>query len=60
MKKILLTRGYEAVVSDMDYRRVSQLKWHAIAASDAGVYNVYAYNQHTFHLRTHGAYSVGT
>lgn len=38
MKRIPLTQGYEALVSDEDYERVSALKWYAAVTSRNYVY----------------------
>ncbi len=40
MKKIELTKGYEAIVDDEDFERVNQYKWHAFERRDKKV--VYA------------------
>src|SRR5580658_2281017 len=44
MKIVKLTKGYEAVVDDEDFLRVSQFKWHVaeIKRRDGSVRNVYA------------------
>ena len=34
MKEIQLSQGYVALVSDKDYRRVSQFKWSAMRARE--------------------------
>lgn len=38
MKRIPLTQGYEALVSDEDYERVSALKWYAAEMKPGYVY----------------------
>lgn len=40
MKKIPLTRGYEAIVDDVDYPSVSQYKWHAVPKGPGLIYAV--------------------
>jgi AP2 domain/HNH endonuclease len=48
MKRISITQGYTALVSDRDYSRVSRLKWHAWIDRhpDGSVRNVYAYHSY--------------
>lgn len=38
MRRIPLTQGYEAIVSDGDYERVAALKWYAVVTKRAYVY----------------------
>jgi hypothetical protein len=48
MKKIPLTQGFTALVSDRDYRHVSTLSWHAhiLYRIDGAVKTVYAENSY--------------
>jgi hypothetical protein len=41
MKEIQLTQGYVAIVSDIDYRRISQYRWHVTRNRTT----VYAYSR---------------
>lgn len=43
MKKIILTKGYEATIDDEDFEKVSKLKWHVKITTACGKTTPYAH-----------------
>lgn len=55
MKTVKLSNGMEALVSDEDYERVAQYRWHAMPVNRGRVYAIHTVNdgQHTRSVYLH-------